>query len=159
MNARTIMLATVAATALIGTASAWAGQGNGGRDNGRHLGQYRNGYQGHEQVWNRNVQRPAYRPPVRVVERPVYRPRPVVVYRPTPPIVRQTVYVDDCRPVRYERPVCETVSYDRGNEKVRIRNTILGLAVANEIFNDGGGRRDVREGAVVATLLNELLHR
>lgn len=46
------------------------------------------------------------------------------------------------------------------NQKVRRRNKILGLALANEIFNESSrGRKDIRKGAVAATLLNEVLTR
>jgi len=74
-------------------------------------------------------------------------------YRPvTPP---QTVVV-----VPADRSTGRTVTvHGPSRDKVRRRNTILGLGAVNEIANDGRRRKDVRKGVIGATLLNELLTR
>jgi len=124
-----------------------------------------------------------------IVERPIYRRRrPVIVRRPVvvrPRVVTRTVIVERpvIRTVYVERPryestedyypttnqrdyyyedEYETCSDNRAKsqDKVRRRNAILVAGAVNEMFNnDSHRRRNVRKGAIAATVLNEILTR
>ncbi len=77
---------------------------------------------------------------------------------PPPPVVevQPTYYPPQSpAPVYTERRVVHRPT----RHKVRRRNAILAAGVANEMFNDGRRRKDVRKGAIAATILNEILTR
>ena len=66
-------------------------------------------------------------------------------------------------PPRYEHktgPHEKQVVHGPSREKVRRRNTILGLGLANELFHRNSShkrrRKDIRKGAIAATLFNEI---
>jgi hypothetical protein len=48
---------------------------------------------------------------------------------------------------------------ERERQKVRTRNTLLGIGVANEIFNKGSSKKTVRGVSLGGALLNELFNR
>ena len=75
---------------------------------------------------------------------------------PPPPVVHiQPTYCppQPPAPVYKERVVVNGPS----RQKVRTRNAILAAGVANEMFNDGRRRKDIRKGAIAATILHEIL--
>ena len=83
-------------------------------------------------------------------------PRPMIREAiPTRRVVNHTPSI----PVYHEpRPVVERVEAPSRDKVVR-RNTILAAAAVNELVNNGQKRKDIREGAVAATLLNEIFTR
>ena len=86
-----------------------------------------------------------------VVTRPVEPHCEVVVTRPVEPrctIVERT----------YPSTMYTTTTDSQG--KVRTRNALLIAAAANEIFNkSNNSKKDIRKGAIAATLLNEIFHK
>jgi hypothetical protein len=74
-----------------------------------------------------------------------YRPQTVTTY--CPPVVTEC---------------CDIVNTGSGTSqgKVRTRNAILAAGVVNELFNQSNNsKKDIRTGAIAATLINELFHR
>ena len=117
------------------------------------------------------------RRPVVIHTRPCPQPRRVEVihtYPRTQPI--EVVYTYPTQPVydqvgttcgqtstpayTTEGVQTETVIHSPSRDKVRRRNAILIAGAANEIFNKGERRqKDIRKGAIAATILNEILTR
>ncbi|MBI4867830.1 MAG: PEGA domain-containing protein [Candidatus Wallbacteria bacterium] len=70
-------------------------------------------------------------------------------------------------PVIHTQPVGEPVYAappppeppKKDNTKARMRNTMLGIGLVNEVFNKGGSKGGVRKGVVGAGLLNELINK
>lgn len=87
--------------------------------------------------------RPVYRP----IYRPVYRP---VIVRPiyASPVYGYgggyDPYYDD---LAYQQ-------YRRARSQRRVRNTLLGVGVANELFNRGHSRRLIRGASLGGLILN-----
>ena len=93
------------------------------------------------------------------------RPRPVEVVHTYP---RESAYDQVGTSYGYtstpayttEGVQTETVVHSPSRDKVRRRNAILIAGAANEIFNRGKRRKkDIRKGAIAATVLNEILTR
>ena len=105
-----------------------------------------------------------YVQPVAVCEpAPVCAPAPeTVVVQPVAgaTIVQPVVVAEDAPPVN--TVVVRQAEADRAareeREKVRTRNTLLGAAAANEIFNRGNSKGVLRGVTLGGALLNEILH-
>ena len=96
----------------------------------------------------------------RVVLHRDYVAAPVMTGRrqpPAPPVVQ--IRPTYCPPAPAPAPVYRErrrVIHRPSRQKVRTRNAILAAGVANEMFNDGRRRKDVRKGAIAATILHEI---